>query len=221
MNKFLNSAAVLAIVILTPHTAQAADAALAAAPYDWSGLYLGVEGGYGFGSQRFSERSVPTETDAANLSGILGGITAGFNMQSGSTVFGLESDISAASLKSHPVTSNGFTCVNCEGTVNWVGTVRGRLGYAIDTTMPYLTGGLAVGGVKGTATAANTVLGEGTRVGWTVGAGIEHAFSNNLSAKLEYLYTDLGRLELPTSCGTNCYTDERFSTIRIGLNYKF
>jgi outer membrane immunogenic protein len=57
--------------------------------------------------------------------------------------------------------------------------------------------------------------------GWTIGAGVEHAFTDNLSAKAEFLYVDLGNLEIPTSCGGGCFTDVKFSVARVGLNYNF
>ena len=106
--------------------------------------------------------------------------------------------------------------------MNWLGTARGRLGYAMNDTMAYVTGGLAVGGAQAKADIPGpTVVGSGTQVGWTAGAGIEHAFSNRLSGKIEYLYTDLGTLNIAGSCSTNCFTKVQFSEVRVGLNFKF
>jgi outer membrane immunogenic protein len=88
----------------------------------------------------------------------------------------------------------------------------------------YLTGGVAYGhveGADGTQLAAGLTSGEDLLVGWTVGAGFEHVVATNLTAKIEYLYTDLGRLELPRNCGTDCYTDVDFHTVRVGINYHF
>jgi outer membrane immunogenic protein len=105
--------------------------------------------------------------------------------------------------------------LTCETKNTWLGTVRGRLGYAIDRFMPYVTGGLAVGDIK------NNISGIGsasdTKAGWTVGGGLEYAFNGPWSAKVEYLYVDLGR------GGAIAGSDAKFQTniVRAGLNYRF
>ena len=107
----------------------------------------------------------------------------------------------------------GFSC----GTRNdWLGTARGRLGYAVDRFMPYVTGGAAFGDIK------TSIAGVGdtrtTKAGWTVGGGIEAAIAGPWTAKVEYLYVDLGR-----GGSIVCGVDASFNTniVRAGLNYRF
>ena len=107
--------------------------------YNWTGFYLGINGGYGWGSSHWSGFG-----DSAEPSGGMVGGTAGYNWQGlGSPwVFGLEGDIDWTNIK------GSFTSVacptGCETKNNWLGTVRGRLGYALDRVMPYVTGGARV-----------------------------------------------------------------------------
>ena len=118
--------------------------------------------------------------------------------------------------------------------INYIGTVRGRVGYAVgDRFLPYITGGLAYGSVSSygaIATAGVLPFGVGasqtnTRVGWTIGAGFEYAITNNFTFKTEYLYADLGRSTLfsGTVLGIPAYVGERTTAhiVRAGINYKF
>jgi outer membrane immunogenic protein len=154
-----------------------------------------------------------------NANGALIGGTAGYNWQMGSAVFGVEGDIDWSSIKG----SGPTTCVvgGCETKNNWLGTFRGRLGYAFDRVLPYVTGGLAVGDIK-----ANTALGSAseTRAGWTAGAGVEAAITGPLTAKIEYLYADLGSMNCATTvCGGAAATNVNYhaNIVRAGLNYHF
>ena len=119
----------------------------------------------------------------------------------------------------------GSTTVNCPSsceTANaWLGTVRGRLGYGLDRFLPYLTGGIAIGRVKSTVSGAGSV--SDTNVGWTAGGGLEYAFIGSWSAKLEYLYVDLGKSTCDATCSGATPFDLEFQShlVRAGLNYKF
>jgi outer membrane immunogenic protein len=172
------------------------------AGYNWAGMYVGANVGYQWGR---------TTNSTTRPDGIEGGLQAGYNWQSGPWVFGVEGDIDASWIKGSG-TCGGLTC---ETKNTWLGTVRGRLGYAIDRFMPYVTGGLAVGDIK------NNISGIGsasdTKAGWTVGGGLEYAFNGPWSAKVEYLYVDLGR------GGAIAGSDAKFQTniVRAGLNYRF
>lgn len=178
-------------------------------PYNWSGFYLGINGGGGFGNSDFSG---PFD-GSYNLSGGLVGGTAGYNWQFGQWVLGLEGDMDWSNIRGSATCGGGIT--TCETRNDWLGTVRGRVGYAFDRFLPYVTGGLAVGGVK------TSVAGFGdssdTRAGWTVGAGIEAAIAGPWTAKVEYLYVDLG------NTGSVIGSDASFHTniVRAGLNYRF
>jgi outer membrane immunogenic protein len=185
-----------------------------AAPYNWTGFYLGINGGGAWGHSDWSNPFGATGFDA---NGALVGGTAGYNWQAGQMVFGLEGDLDYSSIK-----GNGDPAVcgtTCDFKNNWLGTFRGRAGYAFGRVMPYITGGLAVGDVK-----AETGLGSSseTKAGWTLGGGIEAAISGPLTAKIEYLYTDLGKSTCDAAvCGTPTDVDFHANVVRAGLNYKF
>ncbi len=206
-------------VVTTMASANAADlprrnalpvkAPVFAAPYNWSGAYIGINGGGGWGRSDFS---APVATSSFNTSGGLVGGTLGYNYQVGQAVFGLEGDIDWSDIKGSTACGAGQRCENRN---NWLGTTRGRIGYAFDRYLPYVTGGLAFGGVK------NSVSGSGdsstTKAGYALGGGIEAAINGPWSAKVEYLYADLGRTGAPLG------SDARFkaNTVRAGLNYRF
>lgn len=197
--------------------------------YDWTGFFVGISGGWGWGDSSHSE-TVPgfaLSTGDFNVDGGIVGGTVGYNRQVGPWVLGLEADISWADI------SGGATMaaiippgVLAAGTfssrLNWLGTARGRIGYAFDRLLPYVTGGVAFGGVEGSylvTTPAGTVAGSGsdTNVGWTVGAGLEYGFTPNLSAKAEYLYVDLGK----TTVAPGDKMDFTTHLLRAGLNWRF
>jgi outer membrane immunogenic protein len=182
--------------------------------YNWTGFYLGANGGGGWGHSFWN-----ANTTGINLSGGQAGGTLGYNRQLGNVVFGLEGDIDWSGF-------NGTnTTVGCPGgcstSDSWLSTVRGRIGYSFDRVMPYATGGLAVGDIR--AAAPGFAGGTSTNAGWTLGGGVEVALPGNWSAKAEYLHVDLGRM----NCGANCGvvpTDNvslHEDVVRAGLNYHF
>ncbi len=118
-------------------------------------------------------------------------------------------------------TTNTACPFGCKTTDNWLSTVRGRLGYAADRVMPFVTAGAAFGDIRASTpgfAGANT-----TNAGWTVGGGIEFAFAQNWSAKAEYLYVDLGKLSCGLSCGVTVTDNVSFTAniVRAGVNYHF
>jgi outer membrane immunogenic protein len=209
-------------------------------------------------------------SETVNLSGAIGGAQAGYNWQAGTFLYGIETDIQASGQKhtgvfsgaiSHgndPFTAadgnNPFTAA-VTNKIDWFGTVRGRVGLTSDRWLAYATGGLAYGhanssGIFQPATVFSVVPNapfvwnnSATKVGWTIGAGIESAVVGNWSWKVEYLYMDLGKLTGTVSGGLeNCYgmpgggrcngpltslgtmaVTSHFTTniVRVGLNYKF
>jgi|SRR5579862_6027817 len=209
-------AGVVALAAVT--TASAADmgrrqamptkAPMYAAPYNWTGFYVGINGGGGWGRSEFT---APFPTGSFDTSGGLVGGTVGYNWQMGQLVFGLEGDIDWSGIKGSAV------CVGttCETRNDWLGTARGRIGYAFDRFLPYITGGAAFGNVK------NTVAGIGStdqsNVGWTIGGGLEASIAGPWSAKVEYLYVDLG--DSGSVLGSTA--DFRSNVVRAGLNYRF
>ena len=181
----------------------------APAVYNWTGFYVGINGGGGWGRSDFGP-TLPTGT--FDTSGGLVGGTIGYNWQTGPWVLGLEGDIDWSNIRGSSTCGGGLSCSVRN---DWLGTARGRVGYAFDRFLPYVTGGAAFGNIKTDVSGlagANT-----TKAGWTVGGGIEAAIAGPWTAKVEYLYVDLGR------GGSVLGSDARFNAniVRAGLNYRF
>ena len=129
-----------------------------------------------------------------DVSGGMVGGTVGYNWQIGQFVVGVEGDIDWAGIKGSTTCCAG----RCKTRNTWLATVRGRLGYAFDRFLPYVTGGLR------SATSARPPGfpgGSTTNAGWTVGAGVEFGIASNVSVKAEYLYVDLGNFNCGFDCG--------------------
>lgn len=181
--------------------------------YNWTGFYLGANGGGGWGRSWWQSQST-----AIDLSGVQLGGTAGYNWQFGNAVLGLEADIDWSNLKG----SSGTTpCPGCSTSDSWLSTVRGRAGYAFGSVLPYLTGGLAVGDIR--ASAPGFAGASTTNAGWTLGGGIEVALPGNWSAKAEYLHADLGKFNCGAGCGISPTNNVSMhdDVVRAGLNYHF
>ena len=183
--------------------------------FTWNGFYVGINAGYGFGHSSWTNTSTGATTGDFSVKGGLIGGTAGYNVQINSIVLGAEADLGWSGVKGSSATGCGGAC---ETSNPWLGTARGRVGVALDRFLPYVTAGAAFGQVKGTF--ATTSFNE-TKVGFAAGVGIEYAFLHNWSAKVEYLYADLGKAKCDAACGAP--VDVKFNTnlIRAGLNYKF
>lgn len=217
----------LGLSVLAAVPAQAADLpparAMARAPayvpfFTWIGLYVGVNGGYGFGKSRWTDTVTTASTGDFDVTGAMAGGTLGYNMQLGSSIFGLEGDFDWSNIKGSTTTACPTTC---ETSLAWLATARARVGYAFDRFLPYLTGGAAFGRIKGAVTGFGSTSSD--QIGWTAGGGIEYAFTGGFSFKVEYLYLDLGTARCDTGCsGANPF-DVSFTAnlVRGGLNYKF
>ncbi|THD72200.1 MAG: porin family protein [Bradyrhizobium sp.] len=166
--------------------------------YSWAGPYLGANLGYDWGS---------VANNPAKPSGFEGGVQAGYNWQSGPWVFGVEGDIEA--------TAADDTFAPWKFSNPWFGTARGRVGYALNNILFYGTGGLAFGELRGETFGLSE---SHTTVGWTAGVGTEFGLTQNLSAKVEYLYVDLSDSHFVVTGASNGY---RFGLVRAGLNYHF
>jgi outer membrane immunogenic protein len=214
-------------------------AAAHAADTAWNGFYIG--GNIGSGSAHakadFSVLGVPAINGAESLKGAVYGGQAGYNMQSGYFVLGLEADLQATSQKA---TSSRFCAALACGalaitqsssdSLPWFATGRVRAGIAVDRVLIYGTGGLAYGSFKSTQTLT-TILGSVTtttsdaRAAFVVGAGVEVKISGPWSAKLEYLHLDTGNTNTTYSlAGIGAVTEVSKMTddiIRLGVNYRF
>jgi outer membrane immunogenic protein len=237
------------------------------ASYDWSGFYVGAHVGWGWGRFGFRDPyikldqpvlflpglfvGVPLERHF-NGNGFLGGLQAGVNAQFGSIVVGVEGDASWTDIDGTFRSTSGIPGVltTSEGVsahLKWLATLRGRVGVAFDRFLVYGTGGVAFGGVDGAGDITLTIdqLGtlsaaasdQRTHVGWTAGGGVEGMVTSNVSAKLEYLYADLGWLKhegpatvggtlvplLPPGISLRGGGDFKVAvhTIKFGINFRF
>ncbi|OZV71192.1 hypothetical protein BI319_00070 [Brucella melitensis] len=177
-------------------------------------------------------------------SGFVGGVQAGYNWQlANGLVLGGEADFQGSTVKSKLVDNGDLSDIGVAGNlsgdesfgletkVQWFGTVRARLGFTpTERLMVYGTGGLAYGKVKTSLSAYDdgesfSAGNSKTKAGWTLGAGVEYAVTNNWTLKSEYLYTDLGKRSFnyidEENVNINMENKVNFHTVRLGLNYKF
>ena len=193
------------------------------APFTWTGFYVGLNAGYGWSSGTdvtVTGGGATTLFSGGDEGGFTGGAQAGYNFQTGAIVFGLETDIQYADFGGGRTFAPSL--VTTDSGSYW-GSVRGRLGFAADRALFYVTGGLAYGDIGESVFGNNDV-----RVGWTLGGGVEYAFTNNWTAKVEGLYVNIDRGNKAGAITTNgiVYTatqssDSAFGVVRAGLNYKF
>ena len=210
-SKLIKTGLVLAALLAAPFAANAADlraptykapAYVAPLAPSWTGFYVGLNAGYGFGDAEWSGAG-------PNLSpsGFLVGGTIGYNLQTGSWVWGVEADIAWSNME------DSVGAVTTE--LPWFGTARGRIGYAgWGSMMPYITAGAAFANVENSVGAASV---SETRIGWTAGVGLEYMMWSNWSVKFEYLYADLGTADAPGPFSVDVTTN----IVRAGLNYRF
>lgn len=213
MKKYVLATLSVAALGLASQTVLAADVTVDAAAYDWSGPYVGVQAGYGWGDSRHTDDEGDTTGDFS-IDGILGGVTAGWNHQADDLVFGIEGDISAADIEGSTLN----LCEDCQSEIDWLGTARLRAGFAMDSLLLFASGGLAVGGVSAELDA-DGFSGDDTNFGWTIGAGVELAATESLSFKVEYLFVDLGSFEYSPD-NIEAEFDENH-IVRAGINWHF
>jgi outer membrane immunogenic protein len=231
--------------------------------YNWSGFYIGVNVGGDWRRDSWVESIDPGTHlgDPANLAAVsaagtgntngqgrfIGGGQVGYNWQGAGSpwVVGVEADISG--IGSRSMSTTAFLPANVPATFtisesnnsNWLATFRGRVGYAFNRSLVYVTGGLAVADIRQSSTYSDTIVGapvppttggrDGVRAGYAIGAGWEQAFADNWSVKFEYLYTSFDRVGFnyvitSTTGGTNLiHVSDRMNDniVRVGLNYRF
>ena len=202
--------------------------------FSWTGFYVGGNAGYGFGSSTTSNTFNGLAPVGARIigdpDGFIGGGQVGYNYQFyNNIVLGAEADIQGSTLESSRSAVFGTTS---KSSLDYFGTVRARVGYAfagtnsvLDRTLLYVTGGFAYGdqslNIAGYSSPSNT------HFGYAAGAGVEYAFTNNWTVKLEGLYVDLGRENYvftnanPVVPAIRTRDQLDFAVVRAGLNYKF
>ena len=220
------------------------------AVYDWGGGYVGINGGYAFGQSEWTDDgpnpSGLNSSGSFNVNGGLVGGTMGVSGQWGAWVLGVEGDFDwqgVSGTSSSAFCTSLFTSANvgstpaglsCKTQSNWIWTFRPRVGYAWDRLLLYGTAGVAGANVQ---TGLNGLpLQTNFEVGWTAGAGLEWAFAENWTFKVEYLFVGLGK----ASCnhGYSCGYDRAATAtlaalnandsvtlneniVRVGVNFKF
>jgi outer membrane immunogenic protein len=226
MRKYLLATLSVAALGFASQTVLAADVETAPAAYDWSGPYLGATAGYGWGDT--THFNGPADTGNLSIEGFVGGVEAGFNYQMDSMVLGLEADISFSDIDgSHgPALFDTFNCgtSSCDTDVNWLSTVRARLGYSFDNFLPFIAGGLAIGGLEAGIRNDSALddFDENTELGWTIGGGVAYALSDSVSVKAEYLYVDFGKFRYDDGTEDPSFdADARFSIVRAGVDFNF
>jgi len=239
MNRLAVIVAAAATAISTCGSANAADLPMAPAytapvvppvpAYSWTGIYLGLNGGYGFGqSTPMSLFSDTFSSFSYNASGWLAGLTAGAQIQSGHTVIGLEADIDWTNIVGSSSGTVSFNAVpigtaTLSSTVSSVSTARARVGYAAENWLFFITGGLAItnetsnltgpiGFACGTGAANSPPCSSPSdlHLGLAAGAGLEYGFTQNLSAKGEWIWV-----------GAGSGNTLKENVLRGGLNWRF
>jgi outer membrane immunogenic protein len=204
-----------------PPRAPAAYVPVMSPAYNWSGFYVGLNAGYGFGSSTWT----PLTSGNFAVDGPMAGGTLGANYQFGQIVIGAEGDIDWQGLRGSSNTAPCFGIPGgCDTASNWVATFRGRLGYAFDRVLVYGTAGGAAANVE--ASSAALPWSTGTELGWSAGAGIEAAMTDNWTAKIEYLFADFAKVTCPAGTCTTAPSGSQAvslyeNMIRVGVNYKF
>jgi outer membrane immunogenic protein len=207
----------------------------------WTGFYVGVNGGYGWGNRNKVADIITTAGGALitettthfTPEGGFGGGQIGYNWQRDRLVYGIEADIQGADIRGHASTSAGAGLLATGSSdLDWFGTVRGRVGYVWGSALLYATGGFAYGGIQDKITKLDPGFGSLSRsetaTGWVVGGGLEYCLSPKWSLKGEYQYIDLGKsssMSIDVAAQNKVFGEldprHSYSTVRAGLNYHF
>jgi outer membrane immunogenic protein len=202
-------------------------------PFSWTGFYVGLNAGYGFGSSTWTPNVAPFgAVGSFDVRGPMMGGQIGGNYQFGQFVVGAEGDFDWQNVRGG---TTGGTCGiaaigGCAVASNYFATIRARGGFAADRALFYITGGAAFTNVKPSTGALS--YGGGAETGWTAGGGIEYAITDNWTTKIEYLYAafqngtcntsacaPIGAV--PTFAFAPVSTTFHENVVRAGVNYKF
>ena len=244
MKKFLG---VIGVASLIAGPAFAADLgarpiykAPALAPvFSWTGWYIGGNAGYGWGAStdttvftNYGFNEVGGPFPSLKPKGFIGGGQIGYDWQVTNWVFGLVADFQGADIKDSTTIITPDVTKSLSEKLDFLGTVRGRLGWAANNWLFYGSGGLAYGDVHTALTFAETFAGgdvvaasrSETRVGWAAGGGINYAFTPNWIGGVDYIHYDLGHTSISGVAGTDFLTiSQKVSgdIVRGVINYKF
>lgn len=213
--------------------AQAADLPVRVAPapvapvayappvYNWSGFYIGGHIGGGFEDSKWTDPFTAGVTDTFNHGGFLGGAQIGANAQFNWLVVGLEGDFSWTSMIKGTGTDSALATITTSP--QWTSTVTGRVGAAFDRLLIYGKGGVAFADDKSTYTPVGgpTFTDTTTRIGWTAGAGLEYALTQNWAVRAEYDYLGFGPKQLTFTPGVTTNASLNVQEVKAGIDYKF
>jgi outer membrane immunogenic protein len=227
----------LAIILGASSTALAADPAAelpVASTYNWSGAYAGLHAGHswGDGDGVYTVGGVRIETANLNADGFMLGGQVGYNWQFGSVVAGIEGDLAFSNADGNDdifsFPGGVVPVATTHAEMDYLGSITGRLGYAVDRALFYAKGGVGFTRLEITDISLggfNNASGKESVAGWTLGAGVEYALNDNWTVKGEYqFYRFSPKLTLLNPGGTEFRTyDDNFDVhaIKIGFNYKF
>ncbi len=166
-------------------------------PYDWSGFYLGAQGGYSW--NKTTVLGADQDVDSG-----LAGLHAGYNFQSGNIVYGIENDF-----------NYNFDDKN-DARLEWDASGRARVGYALDRTLVFATVGATAAGGK--VEVPGTGKKDDILIGWTAGGGVEYAITDNILMRGEYRYSDFGKKDFGSTIGDFGATQHK---VLVGASYKF
>lgn len=192
--------------------------------YDWTGFYVGVHGGYGWGNKHWYFAPTGTDQGDHNLKSLTGGGQIGFNYEMGGWVVGMEAQASWGNFEGeHPLAP--LPVVVFHSKADRLGTIAGRLGHAWGPSLLYVSGGAAFAREKFWITdgpiVVPSVFGPETRRGWMLGAGFEYGITPAWSAKIEYNYLNFGTIAFNQTTVNIYDIDQHMSVVKIGLNYRF
>jgi outer membrane immunogenic protein len=191
----------------------------AAAPYNWSGFYAGADVGGGWG--RHDRSLVPGGYQYSYYSrGVIGGLHAGYNWQLNAFVFGVETDINLTGITGDDGSEGGTLD---QTKLKWLGSLRGRVGYAWNRILLFATGGWAYGHFQHYTDAGTGETFTADKSGWTLGGGIEYALNVNWLIRADYRYYKLGTYQnlAPANFLFPFEVANQVQTVTVGVSYKF
>jgi outer membrane immunogenic protein len=229
MKKLLIAATTISSLVTFANTASAADPV--DITYDWSGAYVGVQGGFLAANTNIENRNlgVINAQSTPDFDGFFGGAHLGYNLVLTNVVLGLETEVNFAD------GSSGFETARNAGGVpippnqhraglDWTGSTRVRAGFTADQFLPFLTAGIAYGGVDAFLdhTGGDNPI-KKTMVGWTAGAGLDYAITDAWVLGFEYRYTDYGSVtkQFPGFPNERSRLKLQSNDFRLSASFKF
>lgn len=209
------------------------DQPASSAAYDWSGVYVGATAGYNWGKDSTTESGTwlgfpVNAVFGYDVDGLSGGVKAGVNFQSGSFVYGAEADIEAANITGGFVDRIQNAGIGRDR-YDWLASIRARMGYAVDRTLFYGTGGVSFAHIENTYSqvlippfASESF--DKVRTGWTIGGGVDYALTDKVILGAEYRYTNFNAFSNVSTTafpGVTGEQDPSSHAIRLSVSYKF